>query len=481
MAQILDPNGRPVTSADLRRRVAAGATSTVRNPFPQSSMTGLTPQMLIGVIRAAENRDHERYLEYAAEIEKRDAHYFSQLRTRKIAVSGLPRRVVAPDDSAQETAIAELLTGCVNSDGFSTVLKNVQDALGKGFSCTEIVWDTDVVVEGRQMWLPKSLHWVNPKFIKFDRESGEIPMLKTNENPDGEELSQYKYIYHRPNIVSGLPLANGLARQVAAMHLFKSFAVRDWMAFSEVFGLPIRIGTHPPNATPEDVDTLREAVRDIGADAAAVLPETMKIMFERAGMSGLAGSDEFFLTLADWLDSQVSKAVVGQTMTADNGSSLAQAEVHDLVRKDIRDDDIQELQDTLNRDFIRVIVDLNFGPRPRPQDYPRIDIYEEEEEDLQALANALTPFIDRGLPVEAAVILDKFGLELPDAGAVLLQPQGSGSESEDEEDDSDDEDTGSTAENVRLAGVIRRITAAAEKTTNMRHFKRELGELLRDV
>ena len=173
-------------------------------------------------------------------------------------------------------------------------------------------------------------------------------------------------------------------------------------------------------------------------------------------------------------------------MTADSGSSLSQAQVHEQVRQDIRDSDIEELQDTLNRDLIRPIIDLNFGPRPRPQDYPRVDIYEEDEQDLLQLAEAITPFIDRGLPVEVSVILDKFGLEMPDEGADLLgamaAPSAPGEDEEEDGEGDEDKDAPEDEEkNIRLAGVIRRIASAAERTTNMRHFKKTLGELLRDV
>ncbi|MCY1215737.1 hypothetical protein D9M72_275900 [compost metagenome] len=54
--------------------------------------------------------------------------------------------------------------------------------------------------------------------------------------------------------------------------------------------------------------------------------------------------------------------------------------------------------------------------------YPKIVLQVTEPEDLKALADALTPFIDRGLPVGAADILDRFGLAAPESGATLLRP-----------------------------------------------------------
>lgn len=47
-------------------------------------------------------------------------------------------------------------------------------------------------------------------------------------------------------------------------------------------------------------------------------------------------------------------------------------------------------------------------------------------EDLKALSDALGPLIDRGLEVEQATILSRFGLPEPKKGAKLLHPQSAG-------------------------------------------------------
>ncbi|MGK4386298.1 phage portal protein family protein [Ectopseudomonas oleovorans] len=67
-------------------------------------------------------------------------------------------------------------------------------------------------------------------------------------------------------------------------------------------------------------------------------------------------------------------------------------------------------------------IDLNFGPQER---YPAHRLRSNRSRGLEALADALGPFIDRGLPVEASAILDKFGLAAPEAGAAILRPQNS--------------------------------------------------------
>ena len=66
----------------------------------------------------------------------------------------------------------------------------------------------------------------------------------------GGELEPYKYIIHKPKLKSGLPIRNGLARLAATMYMLKGFTLKDWWAFAEVFGMPIRVGKYWPQCHP---------------------------------------------------------------------------------------------------------------------------------------------------------------------------------------------------------------------------------------
>lgn len=475
---LLDYQGRPVSPANLRQEEAFAHTQTVRSPWDDTVATGMTPEEVVAFLRAASLGEHETYVQFAADMERRDPHYYSVLQQRKLAVAQLQRKVVSPTDDSHDVEMAETLDSIINGEGFTSTMLNILDALGKGFSITEIIWDTTGKA-GRQ-WMPSAFKWRNPKFFKPHPDTGDVWLLRDKGHPQGKPLSPFKYLIHEPQLVSGLSVGGGLARQCVAMHMFKSFGIRSWMAFAEVFGMPLRIGKYAPGTTPEDMETLRKALRDLGSDAAAILPEGLNIALERAAMSGSAGSDEFFESLARFMNAEMSKAVLGQTMTVEDGSSLAQATIHNEVRLDIRDADAEMLQDTINRDFIRPWVDLHTGPRPRPQDYPRLVLDVEEPEDLVSLATALTPFIDRGLEVEQSVIRDKFQLPEPEAGAkILVAPAkpapGQGDEDQDEDDEDKDEN------NLRNAALVATICRTAEKHTNMREFKDALTEIINNA
>ena len=156
-------------------------------------------------------------------------------------------------------------------------------------------------------------------------------------------------------------------------------------------------------------------VANLGSDAAAVIPDSMRIDFTQA--ANVAGAGEFFKGLAEWWDKQMSKAIVGQTMSADDGASLAQAKVHNEVRLDLLEADAKAESNTLNRMFVRPFCDLNFAPGRR---YPRLIIDVPQPENLELLIKAVTAFVPLGMKVEQSVIRDKFGLPEPAKDAEVL-------------------------------------------------------------
>ncbi|WP_299734011.1 DUF935 domain-containing protein [uncultured Endozoicomonas sp.] len=415
---IIDPNtGKGFKKADkatLAQHITRATLTGIRQASPGYTVaSALTPERLAAVLRNAIEGDATDYLVLAEEMEERDLHYATQLRTRKLAVSGLAPTVEAATDDERDIELADAVRELVRAPEFSNCLLDLLDALGKGFSVVEIVWSTS----GKQ-WRPERYEWADPRFFKYDRETGRE--LRHNDHTvDGEPLEPYKYMVHTPKMKSGLPIRNGLARLAATMYMLKGYTIKDWWAFAELFGMPIRVGKYGPNATDTEIETLVNAIANIASDAGAAIPESMKLEFIESAKA--TGGDNLFKVMADWADSQISKGVLGQTMTADNGSSRSQAEVHNDVRGDIQIDDARQLENTLNATLVRWFIDFNFGPQ---EQYPKICLPIIEPEDLKGFSDAVVPLIDRGMKVEASGIRDKFGLPDPEDDAELLHPQG---------------------------------------------------------
>ena len=325
---LVDHRGQPIRKADLLAEQASVTTGSVRQAFGDHPAAGLTPGRLAAILRESIQGDPMSYLELAEDMEERHEHYSSVLATRKLQVSGLDVTVEAADDDAESVKHADLVRDFVSRPAFQDELFDILDATGKGFSATEIIWDTS-----ERQWMPSELKWRHPTWFTFDKVT--YDELRLRADAGDEELKPYQWIVHRAKAKSGLTIRGGLARICAWSFFFKNFTAKDWAIFVEAYGQPLRLGKYGPGATETDKATLLRAVRSIGSDYAAIVPQGMAIDFVEAS---LTGNHELYEKRSEYLDRQVSKVVLGQVGTTDAvAGGFSGNKIHNEVREDIRE------------------------------------------------------------------------------------------------------------------------------------------------
>jgi phage gp29-like protein len=414
---LLDQYGRPIEKRQLTQEIAAPTLTGVRTIWSNQIASGLTPARLARILQAAAEGNHDDYLTLAEEMEERNLHYAAELAKRKLAVSRLPITVEAYSDAKADQDLADAVRDLVRRPGMRSLVKHIMDGIAKGFSVNEIVWD-----RSGSTWMP-SYKWRDPRYFTWDMVTRSELKLRDEANvSEGIPLAPYKFIVHMPVIKSGIPIRNGLARLAAWAFMCSGYTVKDWMAFAEVFGMPLRLGKYGSGATPSDIDILKMAVANLGSDAAAVFPDSMQVELVEAAKA--AGANDFYKILAEYLDDLLSKAILGQTSSSGGTpGKLGEETLQADVRDDIRDDDAEQVEETLNRDLIRPFIDLNFGPQ---KNYPSVLLRAVKQEDIKTLSEALAKLVPLGLEVEQSVIRDKMGLPDPAKGAKLLVPPASG-------------------------------------------------------
>lgn len=408
-SKLVDQWGQPIERRVLKEEVAAPTLTGVRSPLSGYPTNGLDPERLAGLLRQADEGEPLRYLELAEQLEEKDPHYAGVIATRKRSVAQIEITVEEAADDPLATEKADLVRGWLKRDELQDELFHILDAVGKGFSATEIIWDAS---EGQ--WWPDRLEWRDPRWFRFARKDGNTPLLR-DEGGD-KPLPPFKFILASIAAKSGLRIRSGLARQVAWAWMFKAFTQRDWAIFTQTFGQPVRVGKFDSGATEEDKATLYRAVANIAGDCAAIIPASMEIEFIESKNVG-QGSD-LYRSRADWLDQQVSKVVLGQTATTDAiAGGHAVGREHRQVQEDIERADARALSAILNRDLIRPWIDLNYGAQ---KSYPRIVIARPDEEDLVKFADSLATLVPLGVRVPVSHVRDKFGLPEPDGDEEVL-------------------------------------------------------------
>lgn len=408
--RLLGPDGRPVDRKALTVEKAGPTLAGVRSPFGAPPAGDFSPHRVGRALRAADEGDPLAYLELAERVEELDAHYLGVLSTRKRAVAQLPVTVEAASDAADHVAQADMIRDWLQRDELQQEIFDLLDAIGKGYSITEIVWRTD-----GPRYIPDRLIRRPQQWFTLDRADGTTPLLRTLA---GEEpLTPFKFIVHAAPMKSGLPVRSGLARLALWHWMYKSFANRDWAIFVQAYGQPVRVGKYGRDATEAERDVLWRAVANIAGDCAAIIPDTMLLEFVEA--KGATASGDLHRARLDWLDQQMSKAVLGQTATTDAiAGGHAVGREHRQVQEDIERADAMALAATLNAQLVRPWIALEYGDQDK---YPRLRIGREETIELRTMIDAVQALVPYGLRVEASTMADRLGLPDPDKGAELLR------------------------------------------------------------
>lgn len=403
-----------VNKKKLTQEEAYPSVIGVRQAFNMDEVAPvLTPSYLATLVRDTHAGNAQSYLTLAEEMEERDLHYRSVLGTRKHAIESLEFLVEPGDDTPKAAEIADdVFKTIIRNPAFDLLIKDALDALGKGFSVNEIIWDTS-----EKQWFPTRYAFRDPHWFEYDVETGRRLLLR--EGAERKELSQFKYVIHHPHLKSGLPIRDGLALPVSFYFMIKTYDVAGWAAFSETYGYPLRMGKYPKNASKADIAVLRSAVRNLGRDVGAILPDSMMIDVVN-GIQG-QGNVTLYERLANWCDKQISKGVLGQTMSTDAEGGQYKGDLHNEIRLEIRESDAAQLAATINRSLIRPYVMLNYGVQ---DNYPAFNLPVPRPEDIPALINAVDKLVPLGFKVKTDDLYYKLGLNRPsDQDDVLVPSQ----------------------------------------------------------
>lgn len=315
---------------------------------------------------------------------------------RRSAVTSCEWVVEPASERRADRKAADFVREQLTRIGWDRVTDRMLWGVFYGYSAAELIWQ---VQEGKLGWQAVKVR--NRRRFAFNMQ-GELRLL-TPQNMVAGEPAKPPYFWH---IATGAdnddePYGIGLAHWCYWPVMFKRHGIGFWLTFLEKFGMPTGVGTFPANATPAEISKLLGAIQAIRTDSGVAIPEGMKIALLEAARSGSADYEK----LHDKMDEAIAKAILGQTMTTDNGSSQAQANVHMEVRQDIVKQDADLICESFNDGPIRWLTMFNFDGA----DAPRVYRVVEEPEDLDALADRDAKVKNLGFKPSLAYVKQQYG------------------------------------------------------------------------
>ncbi|MGB1239347.1 MAG: DUF935 domain-containing protein, partial [Pseudomonadales bacterium] len=393
---ILDLYGQPIQREALgeQQTESDSRLAHLQHHYSEHPSRGLTPAKAAMVLREAEHGNLIAQCELAEDIEEKDAHVQSELGKRRLAMQGPDWQIVPPPNpSAAEKRDSEEIEELLRAaTWFDDAIFDCGDAILKGVANLELNWsfhDKVHYISGAQ--------WRDPSWFQVNPEQRDELRLRDN-SYEGAALQPFGWISHRAKSKSGYLGRNGLVRVLVWPFLFKNYSVRDLAEFLEIYGLPMRLGKYTEGASEKEKATLLRAVMSIGHNAGGIIPKGMDIEFQNAA----DGGSDPFMAMINWTEKSQSKAILGGTLTsqADGKSSTnALGNVHNEVRREIRDADLKALAATFTRDVIYPLYALNGKSYRHTRRMPRFEFDLKEPEQLGEFVEPLSTLTDLGVSV----------------------------------------------------------------------------------
>lgn len=338
----------------------------------------------------------------------RDPHAASVLQSRYLAVAGCEWEVMPADESKKAVDIADFVNDALSRTNFTQAMMELMQAVLYGFWVSEIMWTS-----ANGQWLPAKIMGKHPRRFVFGLDR-DLRMLTPENMTDGEGVPDRKFICFSYGS-SDNPYGIGLGQKIWWPVWFKKHGIKYWLIFLEKFGMPTGIGKYPPGTDPTDQDKLLDAIDAIQTETGITIPESMTVELLEASRTG----NVTYEALCDYMDRQISKAVLGQTLTTEVGKtgSYAASQTHNDVRQDLKKADADLVAEVINTTLIRWMVDFNFGPQA---DYPAILLRTDEEQDLKPLAERDEILQRMGAKITHRYIYDTYGLPEPEGDEELL-------------------------------------------------------------
>ena len=300
-----------------------------------------------------------------------DSHLFACMQSRTAGTLRRPWQIALPagaDDNARSRQVLEFVVAVFRRLDTDRITAEMLDALFWGYTPFEYIWraEGDKVVYEDIAGLP-------PEWFAWTPD-GEPRFLTKHAPLEGEEIDERKFLFvrHRPSYDN--PYGERIFSKVFWPIVFKKGTLKFWFIYTEKYGMPWALIKHPRSAGEDEIANLLSMAVRMVQDGVAAIPDDDSIQLVDTPFR--ASSAGIYEKLKDSCNFEISKAVLGQTLTTEIGDtgSRAAATVHLIVRDDLIEGDHRLVEAGFDRAIRRLVLE-NFdfdGP------FPEFHIIEED-------------------------------------------------------------------------------------------------------
>ena len=356
---------------------------------------------------AMERRD-DRLASVSAKAKSALARYGFEVRMRP----NLPL-ALREEAAKHQAALEHLYTHCTvtnavredESGGFSLLVRQMADAIGKRYSVHEILWEP-----GADSTLTATFRHAPLWF--FEATSGKLRYKLQEGAATGVDLDPDAWL---------VTVGDGIMEACSVLWVYKHLPLRDWLAYSEKFGMPYLLGKTQAIFNSQEWLAMVAALRGFGSDGAAVVggaddivPVAVGSGSEATPFPGLVERSERAMSIL-WRGADLGTQ-------AHSGSGQGQgASLQGDETAALDEDRAAWLSESL-ASVSRTAIKYLFGAGVQPLAYVRLKT--QVAQDIQLDLAVDTFLLSNGAPLGLADVLARYNRPTPGADEPLLKPPG---------------------------------------------------------
>lgn len=403
----------------------------IRNRF--NPIRSLTPEVLarqLDSFQAGWLRDAA--LSWDA-IERRDPMLKNVAMKRKKSVARNGWEILTVDDSEeakQQQAALEFFYNNLSCDsaleqnecgGLSLLLRQMMDCVGKRYAVHEIVWQPTTSANAEretrsaeQGELPGLDGFLTAKFRFvplwfFENRTGRLQFLEQDGAAEGVGMRDREWM-----VTTG----DGIMESCSVAWMYKNLSLKDWIAFSEKFGMPGLLGKTDAAKDSEQWTAMVEAVQAFGQDWAAVMSRSDEITTVEIKSTGNLP----YPPLVEYMDRMIASLWRGADLaTIAKGEGAVGASLQEDEGDILLEDDLMLCEEALNEQASKPCILYLFGSA-RPLAYLKLCRPQKKNIDQDLKVDEF--LVSHGVKLSVKDAAERYERPLAEDDEDTLQPAG---------------------------------------------------------
>jgi phage gp29-like protein len=384
------------------------------NPLPS-----LTPQLLSAWLESFRLGYFRNIALSWDALERRDYKLQAVASKRKKAVARHGWEILTVEDSPAARQQKQALEYFYNhltatnaleeneTGGLSLLIRQMMDAIGKRYAVHEIIW---------QPASPSTINspTINPGLTAtfrfcplwwFEGTQGRLRFLPAEFALHGVEMDPAGWL---------VTVGDGIMEACSVAWMFKNLSIRDWVAYSEKFGMPGILGLTDSAANSTAWNDFSEVVNKFANDWSAVTNRDNEIQLIEPKGTG----EGPFAPLVERMDRAITAlwrgGDLGTMSSRDATGASLQADESDILELD----DAQLIGETLTAQVSRQVLRYNFGEAPQ---LAYLKIRTSERQDVEQELKIDRFLLESGAPIAVKDALERYQRPAPKEGEALLR------------------------------------------------------------